>query len=313
MRVTICFICITVLALLIPLLAFSSEYSGYASEFLRVEVGAAPSAMGGAYTSLAEGSIATYWNPAGITSTEHISATFSHHECLMDLKQEFAGFTFKTPIGVFGTSFNTFTYGTLIGYDEQGNKTPDFTARSNCFSVCYARRFIEPVDMGLSFKYIWERIETAKANTIAFDIGVRAKMFNSFLIGMVIQNLGPGEKFISSSNSLPLILRLGSAFTPYESDLFTETASVDFSMVKSGRRCLHLGSQTTLYRTIHLRAGYRHASVDTAEEFTMGAGLSFNRLIPAFSDTNIELDFSQTFGSVEGLGNLSRITMSFEF
>ncbi|MGQ9707160.1 MAG: PorV/PorQ family protein [bacterium] len=288
------------------------DYKGSGAEFLRYEVGAAPSAMGGAYTSLAEGAIATYWNPAGIIKTNKFSCVFSHNEVLLDMKTEFAALTFRTPFGVIGTSFNTFNSGILKGYDELGYPTGEFSARSNCLSFSYAIGFIRPIDTGISFKYIWERIENSKASTIAFDIGARTVIFRTFRVGIVIQNLGPGENFISETSPLPITLRLGSAFAPFTNKKFSETISADFSMVMNGRRCLHLGSETTIYKMIHLRVGYRFSSIETAEKFTCGAGVSLNKLIPAFENVNLKIDFSQTFGSVEGLGNISRMTMIFD-
>jgi hypothetical protein len=300
------------LIILIPAILFCSEYKGSGAEFLRIEVGAAPSAMGGAYSALAESALATYWNPAGIIKTEKLSFAFSHNEWLLDTKTEFAAVTFRTPFGVIGSSFNTLTSGTMKGYDEKGYPTGDFTARANCLSFSYAIGFIKPIDTGLSFKYIWERLENVKASTIAFDIGARVTMFKSLSVAMVIQNLGPGESFISQTSPLPLTLRLGSAFTPLTTNTISETVSTDFSMVNNGRRCLHIGSETMLYGMIFLRAGYRISSIETAEKFTCGAGISLNKLIPAFSNTDIKIDFAQTIGSVDGLGNVSRLTMIFE-
>lgn len=298
--------------ILAPSILLCGEYKGSGAEFLRIEVGAAPSAMGGAYTSLAEGALATYWNPAGIIKTNKFSCAFSHNEVFLDMKTEFAGVTFQTPFGVIGTSFNTFTSGKIKGYDEQGYPTGDFTARSNCLSFSYAIGFIKPIDTGLSFKYVWERVENTKASTIAFDIGASAVILKSLRVAMVIQNLGPGENFISQNSPLPLTLRLGSAFTPLTMKYISETVSCDFSMVNNGRRCLHIGSETMLYNMIFLRVGYRFSSIETAERFTCGAGISLNKLVPAFGSSDIKIDFSQTFGSVDGIGNVSRITTIFE-
>jgi len=58
----------------------TSRVAQRGANFLEIGVGARGRAMGDAYTGLASGATATYWNPAGLGSVERFTVAFSSLE-----------------------------------------------------------------------------------------------------------------------------------------------------------------------------------------------------------------------------------------
>src|SRR5713226_8824021 len=66
--------------------AVLADPAGFA--FLEVPAGARASALGGGYTSLAQGAEAVYWNPAGLEGTHGVELAAAHYEFIQVLRDE---------------------------------------------------------------------------------------------------------------------------------------------------------------------------------------------------------------------------------
>ena len=54
-------------------------------QFLKILTTARASAMAGAYSSIASGSDAVFWNPAGLTTVKNFNATIGYADWFMDV------------------------------------------------------------------------------------------------------------------------------------------------------------------------------------------------------------------------------------
>ena len=104
--------------------------------FLEIPSGAAPAALGSAYSALATDAHAPVWNPAGLGFLEAPSFAGQHLSYLETLRYEFAAFVL--PLGPstdtgsrsgLGLSIQYLTSGDIAATDQFGRSLGDYSAR----------------------------------------------------------------------------------------------------------------------------------------------------------------------------------------
>lgn len=150
-------------------------YGTRSGEFLLLPVGARATAMGSAYSALANDVSALYWNPAGIGLMENRGAMVSYLDYVADTRQVWVGFA--TPFSggerAVGISVGTFGFSDQPEYTVQD---PDGTGRSysvnmSSIGLSLAQRFTDRFSFGVTAKLINEALGNASASTWGVDIG----------------------------------------------------------------------------------------------------------------------------------------------
>ena len=206
---------------------FSRERAGTTgATFLKIEVGARPVAMGGAFVAVADDANTTYWNPAGLAQLEEREITAMHNEWLEDIRYEFFGYVqpIKSERGAQGFGVSVMCLYTS-GLEERTSETIEpegtFGAYDIAVAGAYAWKVSKAVSIGANVKVIYQKIENEKAWSGAIDIGLlyrppaprRRFSRGRFQLGFVVQNIGPEIKFIEESDPLPLNIKAGIAKT----------------------------------------------------------------------------------------------------
>ncbi|MFQ5866593.1 MAG: PorV/PorQ family protein [bacterium] len=206
---------------------FSRERAGTTgATFLKIEVGARPVAMGGAFVAVADDANTTYWNPAGLAQLEEREITAMHNEWLEDIRYEFLGFVqpIKSERGARGFGVGVMCLYTS-GLEERTGETIEpegtFGAYDIAVAGAYAWKVSKVVSIGVNVKVIHQKIENEKAWSGAVDIGLlyrppaprRGFSRGRFQLGFAVQNIGPEIKFIEESDPLPLNIKAGIAKT----------------------------------------------------------------------------------------------------
>lgn len=194
--------------------------------FLKIEAGARPVAMGGAFVAVADDANTTYWNPAGLAQIGEREITAMHNEWLEDIRYEFLGYA--QPIKSegraqgFGVSVMCLY---MSGLESRTTETIEpegtFGAYDIAVAGAYAREVGKGVSIGANIKLIQQKIEDETAWSGAVDIGLlytlpgprRKVSKGKFQLGFAVQNIGPGIKFIKESDPLPLNIKAGIART----------------------------------------------------------------------------------------------------
>ncbi|MEW6620198.1 MAG: PorV/PorQ family protein [bacterium] len=194
---------------------------GAGAAFLKMDVGARPQALGGAYTALADDVTSIYWNPAGLARINQPEFNFMHNEWFEGINYEFVGVAYPVEDLTFATSV-TYLYMDEIKEilrDTQGYGNGRywetgklFTAENMALSLAFAQAIEENLFMGVNFKYIYETIEDTSASGFAVDLGILTKPSNKLGLGFVICNVGPKMKFIKDEFALPLTYRAGISY-----------------------------------------------------------------------------------------------------
>src|ERR1035437_1421283 len=158
-----------IIILSVPAMLFGGSEGTSSADFLKIGAGARPSAMGEAFTGVADDSNATFWNPAGITAVEKISVTYMY--LLWYQSQTYHYFSYVMPLDAvtnFGISANALI---TPGFDSTGGFAPaepasyDIALTSDT-ALLLAGDIIKPVDLTNPDFQKWY-----------FGLGAEAKLF----------------------------------------------------------------------------------------------------------------------------------------
>lgn len=196
MRILICVLCAAWMA---PPASAQSRVSTSAAQFLTIGTGARGSALGHAYTAIATGADALYWNPAGAARIEDVrnrgSVFFSHNRWLLDI--DYNAFGLVVPVtssGVVGLSLAQVDYGRMdrrtVDLPEGTGET--FGAADLVVGATYAQPLTDLFYIGGSLKYIRQSIYDMSASTMAVDVGfvLASNYLNGLKLAASISNFG---------------------------------------------------------------------------------------------------------------------------
>ena len=242
---------------------------------LNVGVGARGLGMGGAYTALADDADAIYWNPAGLAQVEKHEFQASDSELAQNTREGFFSYAQTVPIGTLAAGVTYLNEGTLEGRDAQGHSTAGFKAADTALAGAFARK-TDLVDLGGSVKLIQSHIGSAQATTFGVDLGAR-KHLGRVVLGAALRNAGPGMKFDSETDDLPMRLALGAAYKFAGGHALTAELA---DAPRAGGVDVGFGGEYQALKAVFLRAGYTTQSAiaggsgfDAARGLTLGLGL----------------------------------------
>lgn len=326
---------------LLPLSSAVAQKVGSTSmQFLHVMPNARATAMGDAYSTLAAGAEAVFWNPGGVALATHNQFSLTYINWIFDAQQGALAYaTSFDDFGAIGIQFQYVDFGT---FEETTNSVPyikdpeapgitgrTFRPFSYLIGLTYAKSLTERFATGISIKYareslfngsmvnaqvsqgVFEDVKTWGAGVL-FDFGVRYNTgFHSVQLGASVQNFGADIKYAKESNAAPLLFRFGISGNLVGPDalVLTEennrvTVAFDLFQPNDYSQQAHAGIEYEFANTFALRGGYKF-NYDS-EGLTVGVGFKHTLGTVALS-----LDYS--YGSVGTyLGHAQRITLGAE-
>jgi hypothetical protein len=267
-------------------------YGTKSGEFLLLPVGGRATAMGNAFTALAEDVSALYWNPAGIASMQNRGAMISYINYVADTHHVWFGFVapFSGGDRAIGIHVGSF------GFTDQPEYTvdqPDGTGRTYSVTmsevgVTMSQKFTDRFNFGVTGKIINESLGGASASTWAVDIGtayhttvsgrpIRGAFTITNLGGQLKHtgspvaidllepdpNLPPGTKvasFQSKAWDLPVAFRVGVAYDAMASSNNRLTLAGEFQQPSGNDVSGSVGAEYALKASsgfnFALRGGY---------------------------------------------------------
>ena len=321
--------------------ALSQKVGSSSMQFLKVMPCARATAMGDAYSVLASGAEAVFWNPAGVALTDKSEVSLTYLKWIFDTQQ--GAFSFSMPIGNFGS------VGVQVQYVDFG-EIPEALWESphkddilypgltgNTFhpftylvGLTYASQITEKFATGISVKYARESLydgqahvatnasgETSTVNTwgagFIFDFGLNYNTgFRTIRLGASMQNFGANVRYAAEASPVPIALRVGIA-----ADLMGNNAlllpsedsrlgmAFDLFQPNDFAQQAHMGLEYVYGGAVAVRAGYKF-NYD-ADGFTAGLGLQ-----QTIAQTKFSFDYS--YGVLNyNLGNVHRISLGVGF
>ena len=286
-----------------------SEALESGAEFLRIDTDARAGAMSSAGAASAMGISAMNYNPAGIATIGKGEAALSHSALYLGTVHDFVGAGFSMPGSAgwkMGLSFARLSSGSMEGRTASRSRSGGYSAYDQAASLAVARQYGRD-SVGGAVKYIERSIAGVKGTGYAVDMGVKRGLRGiPVSVGIAVQNLGPGIKYISQRDQLPLSVSAGIMFMPVQGFMLNFDAR---RYVYDKYTTYSLGTEYALYggpgtmSGLSLRGGVNGgAGQSAAGAFSAGAGIKL---------MNADLDYAM---SPEGsLGSIQRITLKKKF
>src|SRR6476646_117814 len=243
----------------------NTAYGTTAAEFLLFGAGARGTALGGAYSAIANDASALYYNPAGIALASRSNALLGTYSYVASTRYSWGGvmFPFSGGSRAVGLQGGTFGFKDQPVYTvEQPDGTGSTYSVSETFlGLSFAQNFSDRFAAGITAKAVLDNLGDASGNAFAVDFGTN---FHSSLGGhpikfsFVVANLGtnlsysgqaintqtprtpiPGEQDVPSNPqpsqfrtkafALPTTFRVGLAYDLITGDNSRLTAISDFN------------------------------------------------------------------------------------
>jgi hypothetical protein len=303
------------------------------AQFLKVPVGPRGIGMGGAFVSNASDASALFWNPAGIVHVPENELVASYTSWWGGIHLSHAAFVHSSEdVGSFGISMSLLTMGEMeVTTELQPEGTGQhFDAQDLMLGISYARSLTQDFSVGLSMKYINQRIWNESAGGLAFDIGTQYRIgFGDLKIGMSMTNFGPDMKYdgqdldvkhdanTDSPNNrlapaslatedypLPLHFQVGASMTVLSTESIKVLVAADAAHPNDNRERINVGTEMTILGQVFLRAGYRF-NYDL-ESATFGAGV-----VAPLGGSSLRFDYSYALYKL--LANVHRLSVGITF
>jgi hypothetical protein len=241
--------------------------------FLKVGVGARQVALGSAVTSLTGDVNNMFWNPAGLASpNDGLQASFTHNNWIAGLEQEAAAVSYNLQdIGTIGIGVMMFGVSGIPADRDYGYVDPQLHAQEIdvvgastydyqdlLLQATVSRYITDNLSLGLTAKYISEKIDDQTATALAFDLG---SVYNvgvmGWSIGARINNLGSDMKFYDYASPIPLTFSIGTSLVPIEVGKTSVLMAVDLVKPQDGQQYYYSGAEVNYDKTLFLRIGWK--------------------------------------------------------
>ncbi|MFB6345497.1 MAG: PorV/PorQ family protein, partial [bacterium] len=256
------------------------------ASFLRTKAGPRASAMGGAYTALADGGYGMYWNPAGMSRLRSSTFSATHQEQLFEVKNELM--SVAIPMG----SAHTMGISTRFLYTQYQFRTErqdksTFTNYNASLAGNYAYGHRTGLAWGIGVKAIQEKLANIRANSFAVDGGIHYQSPRTPLkLAAVVQNVGPEIKFIEEGDPLPRTFRAGWAYDFYLWERRLTFSNDVIYFQPEDITTSSLGLEFKPYPFIALRSGYEtNEGFEEDGNFSAGLGVRYRGFLLDYSFT----------------------------
>ncbi len=335
------FIIIALLTMASFAFAGNSDAGKNAYTFLKIGVGAKEESMAGAYVGLADDPSSLNNNPAGLaapiydlqaprdyyieqaegeigyepdiklieTKQNRFFATYMNY--IADIQTGYLGYVRKLDDrSTVGASLQYQDYGSMEKRNSLGESLGDFSSFDMAFGITYSKRINQKLTLGVTGKFILEKIDTLTSDAMAVDIGGLYRFDHGRTsLGIAGRNLGSQLKGFTKSHKdpLPAMFDFGLSHSLRGMPL---TVNADITIPTDNQVFFAIGGQFESFRPFFLRLGWSSAGQDyktDSDNDNLGgfaAGFGYK-----YTDYNIDYSLS----SYADLGNVHRLSMSVDF
>jgi len=285
---------------LLGALPASAGQAGFS--FLEVPAGARAAALGGAYTSLARGAEAAFWNPAGLASFDGTELAATHTETYEHLRQEHFAVAGRMWGGGLAASLRALYSEPIPERDDLGNLVGTFGSHDLEFLAAYGWQPREHLGLGLSAQVVRERIADLGATTWAVNAGAAWDL--GFLPGgrasLGVHNLGPAAHYMfgdarGEAVPLPAAVQGGVSLAAHTFQELTARLALEARATRGRAIIYAVGGELDAPAGAALRFGLRAG--DDVATWSTGAGWRARSLSVdyAFVPSRLELDDTHRF------------------
>jgi hypothetical protein len=285
-------------------------------EFLRTEISARQSGMGGAFAAVDGDVYGLTCNPASLAGLKRRQAAVTFVDYLVDMQLGFAGFS--SPLksgGMIGLGIGYANYGQFQWTDESGLSAGSSSPGDILLTAAYANGISKTLRYGISLRYIRSSIQNYSSDAAGVNAGILLLIpGQQMTCGVAILNAGKGlSGFMDRIEKIPMSVRVGVTKRLMHLPLLINLDAYKFvyesDHVFDGVYWV-LGGEFTVSDHLLLRFGYN----SRGSEERMGAnssrvtGLSLGAGILV---RNLRIDYSRNSYGVLGSVNTFGVTADF--
>ncbi|MCI0494638.1 PorV/PorQ family protein [candidate division KSB1 bacterium] len=316
----------------IQLFAQNPNLGTSGAQFLKIPISARAAGMGGAYVGICQDATSVFWNPAGIAGVKTHAVNFSHTRWFETFDVNAASYVYNA--GGFGALAASVL---MLGIDEMevtnefapGGTGRFFDAQDLALGISYGRNLTDRFRVGLTARYIQQRIWNETANGVSFDVGTQYQLaFQNLTLAMSMTNFGPDMKFDGPDLnvtydddpnfpnrlvptrleteyfSLPLNFEFGIAMDLFASQFTKAVIAIDAVHPNDNRERIHFGTEVSFYDRLFFRGGYKLNHDD--EQYNFGCGIT------AFL-SGVLLGFDYAYSVYDILPDVHRVSFGVNF
>ncbi len=285
--------CLVLLLALVPSAFLSAESLTTGADFLLVNTGARPDAMGGAFGAVADDVNTLSYNPAGLGNIRLPEVGYGRYEFVAGVHFDFVGLA--SPVGRAGVL--------ALGYIGMG--TEDFNSTDDPIAA-YGKaleqalilgwgRSFGRLHVGVSAKYVRREIGTVTGTGFLGDVGFRYRLQPRLTLAGSLLNAGSEIRMVEGERP-PTTARAGVAWRALEAYPHSLDLVMDASLLFHTHRPLYgWGTEYWFQERYALRLGW--VGNEESEGFTAGAGFKVGFL---------QIDYA--FQPYEDLGSTHRVS-----
>lgn len=301
---------LTTIMLVLPAMVLAAGFAKvgtFGGQELKIGVSARATAMGSAFTGVADDATAVFWNPGGLVNVKGNEVSLNHVSWAADtqLSTAIMAFNPRSIPGTFAFSVRSFWMDPQLvrtAYIPEGTGET-FDAGTTTFGLSYARFFTDKFSAGVTMNYLHMGLAETAVNTAAMDFGIMYRIgIKDLKLGMTIQNLGGTFTFDERESKLPVNFKVGVSFNAFKNERQRLTAALEFQHPSDNLERANVGLEYALNSMFFVRGGY-HLNYDTD-----GLAYGFGAALPTGDTTRIQADYSAV--DMEALGYVHRFTIS---
>jgi hypothetical protein len=291
--------------------AVSSEISSMPGAFSRLGFGARGMGMGNALSSVTEGNLVSYYNPALPVFQQDNSFQTSYSFLSLDRSLNFINYTRRfdffsskdsssQPKATAGVSIGIINSGVsnIDGRDNDGNPTGNLTTSENQFFIALANKFSSKLAAGIAFKvYYYNLYQQISATGVGFDIGALYSLNKHWNISFVLTDLNSQYRWdtspvydqqgTTSTDKFPTLKKIG---VSYNNDEYGVIVSAELESSNGGTNILRSGIEYCIFKNLYLRGGIDQVNLSNSD-FPSNPSLGFS-YIKSFGNIKIGVDYA---------------------
>ena len=294
------------------LYAADSKTGTTTASFLKIETGARPTAMGGAFAAVSDDLNALYYNPAGLAQLDSRAFSAVHTLWLQSINHDYVAFGF--PITLMDNKLAFGIHAVYLGVDDIDRRTSagvsDGQAKVADLAVAgtVAWQLRDTTNLGFTVKGIRMAMDKSQDNGFALDAGILEKLPDNLAVGLMVQNLGPKMDVSGTKEKLPTNLKAGLSYRMFNNNLLLAT-DVNFPNDRNMR--FHGGAEYRFNKLFALRTGYEDVnSPGNSSGFTAGISVNEDYIDEIL---NVKMQFDYAWMSFGELGSTHRLEIGIKF
>ena len=275
--------------------------------FLEVPAGARAAALGGAYSSVARGAEAAFWNPAGLAQFDGTQFVGTHTETYEHLRHDQVAVAGRMFGGGLSASLRAMYSEPIPERDDLGNLIGTFGSHDLEFLAGYGRKLAGGMSLGFTAQAVRERVSDLAAS--AWAVGAGAAWDLAMLPGsrasLSVHNLGPSSHYTlegvqGDPVKLPAAVQAGLSLAHGTFSSLNGLLALDARATTGRKVVLAVGGELDSPAGAALRFGLRAG--DDVASWSAGAGWRSKalRIDYAFVPSRLELDDTHRFSLSAG-------------